>query len=110
MRRRLSGSAWRITALFMPCCRGSLARIASALLAHVACGTLTDDRPADRDRPDTYLNIIEFESYESAMEDPKPSDTSASLRGRPSSATVRPGSTTSTSRTPGPADKAEAFA
>jgi hypothetical protein len=40
------------------------------LLAHVARGTLTDDRPADRDRPDTYLNIIEFESYESAMGTP----------------------------------------
>jgi len=80
------------------------------LLAHVACATLTDDRPADRDLPDTYLNIIEFESYESAMENPNRLTPPPSLRGRPSSATVRPGSTTSTSRTPGPADKAEAFA
>jgi len=35
-------------------------------------GTFT----ADRDRPDTYLNIIEFESHESAMENSNRPETS----------------------------------
>ena len=35
-------------------------------------GTIT----ADRDRPNTYLNIIEFESYESAMENSARPETS----------------------------------
>ena len=30
---------------------------------------------ADRDRPNTYLNIIEFDSYESAMENSKRPET-----------------------------------
>ena len=32
---------------------------------------------ADRDRPNTYLNVIEFESYESAMENSNRPETSA---------------------------------
>lgn len=39
----------------------------------VVRGTFT----ADRDHPDTYLNIIEFESYESAMENSNRAETSA---------------------------------
>ena len=31
---------------------------------------------ADRDRPDTYLNIVEFESYDAAMENSKRPETS----------------------------------
>jgi quinol monooxygenase YgiN len=31
---------------------------------------------ADRDRPGTYVNIIEFDSYESAMENSRRSETS----------------------------------
>jgi hypothetical protein len=36
-------------------------------------GTFT----SDRDRPNTYVNIIEFESYESAMENSNRPETSA---------------------------------
>ncbi|WP_183100603.1 hypothetical protein [Nocardioides pelophilus] len=39
----------------------------------VVRGTFT----SDRDRPNTYLNIIEFESYESAMENSDRPETSA---------------------------------
>lgn len=39
----------------------------------VVRGTFT----ADRDRPNTYLNVIEFESYESAMENSNRPETSA---------------------------------
>lgn len=36
-------------------------------------GTFT----ADRDRPNTYINVIEFESYETAMENSNRPETSA---------------------------------
>jgi quinol monooxygenase YgiN len=32
---------------------------------------------ADRDRPNTYLNIVEFESYDAAMENSKHPETTA---------------------------------
>lgn len=39
----------------------------------VVRGTFT----ADRDRPNTYLNVIEFESYDAAMENSNRPETSA---------------------------------
>ena len=45
---------------------------ASSNTGLVVRGTFT----ADRDRPNTYLNIIEFDSYDSAMENSNRSETS----------------------------------
>ena len=56
---------------------------------------------ADRDRPGSHFSIVEFDSYESAMENSNRPEPASSPRRWPNCATVPRRSATSTSGSPG---------